>query len=321
MDAASIIRGVPAGFGYDCSTCRQVCCYERGVDRWLAEDFARVVQRRPALESLVIERGPTVQSARSPRGCVFCEDSRCAIERDEGRDAKPLLCLMFPLAFALAPGTVIWHGRFCHNASLAAERPLGAEDFDDLERRWEGRWSQFTGAKTFSGGTAEWWKARLGQVERALRVYESAAVSGLEELLARQAEALGERGLPGPRRRALAGEAEALAPAGWHEALPRALHFLGFHPSVLGDAALFGERCALFSVALWAWAARLAAAEGGPMSLGHVETALTVVGQGHALPEVELERHPELSRLHQRAYSAARPSWLGRVARRLRRRG
>ena len=41
MDAASIIRGVPDGFGYDCSTCRQVCCYDRGVDRWLADEFAR----------------------------------------------------------------------------------------------------------------------------------------------------------------------------------------------------------------------------------------------------------------------------------------
>ena len=315
MSDLLIVRGVPGGFGHDCRQCRMVCCQERGHDPWLADDFEGAVARHPALGGLVTARGRTVVTARPPAGCVFCEGGLCAIERDVGRERKPLLCLTYPLRFALAPGAVIWYAAYCSNASLAAAQPVTQEQLADLEERWAGRWEENSHAPRLSRGSADDWRRSLGRLERALHAHEEARPSGLEELTAAQRAALGSRPLaPGEWRR-LEAEAQSLwadldgaVELAWHEALPCAVEFVGFQPAVMNDGHRVGDRLLLLTIMLGAWAGRLAAAEGCPVGLGHVETALTLVMRGEGLGRISRERHSLLWPLLQRAFP---PGWRG----------
>jgi hypothetical protein len=232
------------------------------------------------------------------------------------------MCLTYPLAFALAPGVVVWHAAFCHNASLAAASPLSADDFEDLERRWNGRWQECTSARVFRKGTAQWWRSWLARVERTARVYQEADVASLGELLARQSEALEQLGLPPDRRERVLREAETIVGQRplWHEGIARAVHLLAFHPSVFGEPRQFAQRCALFAVGVSAWTASMAAAARRAPTDSDVDTAVALVGHGYTMPALDTHRFPELHRLQQCVQASPKGSWLRRAARGLLRR-
>ena len=81
---------------YDCPSCGARCCKGLGIglDPAMA---AEVLARRPGLRALSRAVGPEVVAQNVFDGCWFLDgEGLCSLERDEGREAKPVACRLFP---------------------------------------------------------------------------------------------------------------------------------------------------------------------------------------------------------------------------------
>lgn len=136
IDLDRVLFTWPDGrFGYQCRGCG-ACCKGLGIGLDVAGgQLAALVERRPAIAPWVRRRGAalTVWNPRD-RCWFFDDDGQCRIEREDGRDAKPASCRLFPFnrVFRLGSWTVVdynsvicplaagGHGGVTH-AEIAAE--------------------------------------------------------------------------------------------------------------------------------------------------------------------------------------------------------
>jgi hypothetical protein len=86
---------------YDCATCQDNCCNGNGFALEAQTELVQILSTYPALgpflgSGLPSKHDVRVQNFRS--GCYFLDpENLCTIEREMGRETKPLLCRLFPV--------------------------------------------------------------------------------------------------------------------------------------------------------------------------------------------------------------------------------
>lgn len=117
-----------SGQKFDCHGCTN-CCRELVVHLTPA-DRARIDQQawREKLGTVpyVLLRGEPVLNHRPDGGCVFLEpDGRCRIHVEQGAEAKPLACRMYPFSIEKQDGRLRAPIRFdCPSVARCAGQPL-----------------------------------------------------------------------------------------------------------------------------------------------------------------------------------------------------
>lgn len=117
-----------AGQKFDCHGCTN-CCRELVVHLTPA-DRARIDQgtwrEKLGTEPYAILRGEPVLNHRPEGGCVFLQsDGRCRIHVEQGADAKPLACRMYPFSIEKQDGHLRAPVRFdCPSVARGAGQPL-----------------------------------------------------------------------------------------------------------------------------------------------------------------------------------------------------
>ena len=85
---------------YDCATCEAFCCKGHGFSLEVQKELVTILGAYPALGPFLSgdpNRG-THQVDNFSSGCHFLDSQNlCTIEREMGREMKPLLCRLFPL--------------------------------------------------------------------------------------------------------------------------------------------------------------------------------------------------------------------------------
>ncbi|MSP62130.1 MAG: hypothetical protein EXR72_17705 [Myxococcales bacterium] len=83
--------------GYDCVRCGSRCCHGSGFGVGRSQ-LVPLLLRRPALAPFVRASGAVATVLDlTDEGCWFLRgDGRCGIEVEDGRDAKPSVCRLFP---------------------------------------------------------------------------------------------------------------------------------------------------------------------------------------------------------------------------------
>lgn len=83
---------------YECSECDSRCCRGNSLGADVGPELEQVLRLYPALAHAAVERtGGSVVILTLPEGCVFLgRDRSCGLEKEQGRQAKPVDCRDFP---------------------------------------------------------------------------------------------------------------------------------------------------------------------------------------------------------------------------------
>lgn len=180
-----------AGQKFDCHGCTN-CCRELVVHLTPA-DRARIDQHawreKLGTEPYVILRGESVLNHRPGGGCVFLQaDGRCRIQVEQGGEAKPLACRMYPFSLEKQDGRLRAPIRFdCPSVARSAGQPLTRHraEVTQLAETLEE-----TQPELLTGGTDRWFL-------RPDRAASEAEVAALIEVLDTR---LADRNIPLDRR-------------------------------------------------------------------------------------------------------------------------
>lgn len=84
-------------FRYECRGCG-ACCKGHGIGLDLAAgQLVQLVQRRPEITAFLRRRGDAITAFNPRDRCWFlADDGMCKVEVEDGRDAKPASCRLFP---------------------------------------------------------------------------------------------------------------------------------------------------------------------------------------------------------------------------------
>jgi len=97
-------------FAYECRGCA-ACCKGHGIGLDVAGgQLVQLVGRRPAITAFLRRRGDTITAFNPRDRCWFlADDWLCRIETEDGRDAKPASCRLFPFnrVFRIGGFTVV----------------------------------------------------------------------------------------------------------------------------------------------------------------------------------------------------------------------
>ena len=97
-------------FKYECRGCG-ACCKGHGIGIDVAAgQLVQLLARRPALTAFLRRRGDAITAFNPRDRCWFlADDGLCQIEVDDGRDAKPASCKLFPFnrVFRIGSYTVV----------------------------------------------------------------------------------------------------------------------------------------------------------------------------------------------------------------------
>lgn len=97
-------------FKYECRGCG-TCCKGHGIGIDVAGgQLVQLLARRPALTAFLRRRGDAITAFNPRDRCWFlASDGLCQIEVDDGRDAKPASCRLFPFnrVFRIGSHTVV----------------------------------------------------------------------------------------------------------------------------------------------------------------------------------------------------------------------
>lgn len=93
---------------YTCAGCG-ACCKGHGIGLDVAGgQLVQLVGRHPEIAAFVRRRGDTITAFNPRDRCWFLEpDGLCRVERDDGRDAKPASCRLFPFNRVFRLGDVV----------------------------------------------------------------------------------------------------------------------------------------------------------------------------------------------------------------------
>lgn len=92
--------------GYDCRGCG-ACCKGLGIGLE-AQQLVQLVAKRPQLAAFVRRRGDAVTAFNPRDRCWFlADDGLCRVEVEDGRDAKPAACRLFPFNRIFVVGTTM----------------------------------------------------------------------------------------------------------------------------------------------------------------------------------------------------------------------
>ncbi len=98
------------GLRYECRDCG-ACCKGHGIGLDVTGgQLVQLVARRPAIAGFLRRRGDTVTAFNPRDRCWFlADDGLCRIEVEDGRDAKPASCRLFPFnrVFRIGAYTVV----------------------------------------------------------------------------------------------------------------------------------------------------------------------------------------------------------------------
>jgi Fe-S-cluster containining protein len=111
VDASRIYFTWPDGrFAYTCAGCG-ACCKGHGIGIDVAAgQLVQLLAKRPALVPFLRRRGDAITAFNPRDRCWFlADDGLCRIEVEDGRDAKPASCRLFPFnrVFRIGSYTVI----------------------------------------------------------------------------------------------------------------------------------------------------------------------------------------------------------------------
>jgi Fe-S-cluster containining protein len=99
-----------ARFKYECRGCG-ACCKGHGIGIDVAAgQLVQLLARRPALTAFLRRRGDAITAFNPRDRCWFlADDGLCQVEVDDGRDAKPASCRLFPFnrVFRIGSYTVV----------------------------------------------------------------------------------------------------------------------------------------------------------------------------------------------------------------------
>jgi Fe-S-cluster containining protein len=97
-------------FKYECRTCG-ACCKGHGIGIDVAGgQLVQLLAKRPALAPFIRRRGDAITAFNPRDKCWFlADDGLCKIEVEDGRDAKPASCRLFPFnrVFKIGGYTVV----------------------------------------------------------------------------------------------------------------------------------------------------------------------------------------------------------------------
>ena len=97
-------------FKYECRGCG-ACCKGHGIGIDVAGgQLVQLLARRPALTAFLRRRGDAITAFNPRDRCWFlADDGLCKVEVDDGRDAKPASCRLFPFnrVFRIGSYTVV----------------------------------------------------------------------------------------------------------------------------------------------------------------------------------------------------------------------
>ncbi|MDB4962628.1 MAG: hypothetical protein JWP01_2627 [Myxococcales bacterium] len=97
-------------FRYECRGCG-ACCKGHGIGLDLAAgQLVQLVQRRPEITAFLRRRGDAITAFNPRDRCWFlADDGMCKVEVEDGRDAKPASCRLFPFnrVFRIGAYTVV----------------------------------------------------------------------------------------------------------------------------------------------------------------------------------------------------------------------
>jgi Fe-S-cluster containining protein len=97
-------------FKYECRGCG-ACCKGHGIGIDVAAgQLVQLLARRPALTAFLRRRGDAITAFNPRDRCWFlADDGLCQVEVDDGRDAKPASCRLFPFnrVFRIGSYTVV----------------------------------------------------------------------------------------------------------------------------------------------------------------------------------------------------------------------
>lgn len=97
-------------FAYECRGCG-ACCKGHGIGLDVAAgQLAQLVAKRPDITPFLRRRGDTITAFNPRDRCWFlADDGLCRIESEDGRDAKPASCRLFPFnrVFRIGSYTVV----------------------------------------------------------------------------------------------------------------------------------------------------------------------------------------------------------------------
>ena len=95
---------------YECRSCG-ACCKGHGIGLDVSGgQLVQLVARRPAIAAFLRRRGDTVTAFNPRDRCWFlADDGLCRIEVEDGRDAKPASCRLFPFnrVFRIGAYTIV----------------------------------------------------------------------------------------------------------------------------------------------------------------------------------------------------------------------
>ncbi len=201
------ILGYPKTLGYDCSTCKAVCCSNtshalyapsRGYNVFPKKEIERMILHRPEAQALVSKvKGDMVFLARVPTGCVFLRGGKCQIHEDGGYQEKPIGCRLYPFFFAEMADCVLVYHHSCANHSIDAAEPArwdvegSYEEWVDKGRPpvgFEPLIQAYNTLRSRRHGAAE----ELLRVRKAVTLYEREPVQSVHEYLGEIWKVLGE---------------------------------------------------------------------------------------------------------------------------------
>ena len=125
-------------FAYDCRGCG-ACCKGHGIGIDVAGgQLVQLLARRPEITAFLRRRGDAITAFNPRDRCWFlADDGLCRIEVEDGRDAKPASCRLFPFnrVFRLGGYTIVdYNSVICPLHVVAAGGALHGDVIAEIER-------------------------------------------------------------------------------------------------------------------------------------------------------------------------------------------
>lgn len=123
------IRGFPDTTGWDCLTCRSICCTTSFAPDTMCDESVKLMKRLNPIYNLlnVMSNIPTFTGKtnlilRPRKGCLFYKGGCCIMKDETGR--FPIECELFPLQFVEITNGFILIYVNCGNTDVVSSRPL-----------------------------------------------------------------------------------------------------------------------------------------------------------------------------------------------------